>query len=109
MISTESKLPRTALQKLACVDDTTSNAIFKKGITMLEDDAKALVALAGTAASAVGAGSIVVAEITAPAAGILGVVGLTTTTTVALPVAGLVAAGSLIWLGLSKAQEWSGK
>ncbi len=76
---------------------------------MLEDDAKAIAALAGTAASALGAGSIVVAEITAPAAGILGAVGLTTTTTVALPVAGLVAAGSLLWFGWSKGQELFGK
>jgi hypothetical protein len=76
---------------------------------MSENDVKVLASMAGTAASAVGAGSIVVAEITAPAAGILGVVGFTTTTTVALPVAGLVAAGSLLWFGWSKAQEFSGR
>jgi hypothetical protein len=72
---------------------------------MSEDDVKALANIAGTAASAVGAGSIVVAEITAPAAGILGVVGFTTTTTVALPVAGIVAAGGLIGFGFCKALE----
>jgi uncharacterized membrane protein len=72
---------------------------------MSEHDVNTLASIAGTAASAVGAGSIVVAEITAPAAGILGVVGFTTTTTVALPVAGLVAAGSLIGFGLCKALE----
>ena len=72
---------------------------------MSEDDVKALASIAGTAASAVGAGSIVVAEITAPAAGILGVIGFTTTTTVALPVAGLVAAGGLLWFGACKAHE----
>ncbi len=72
---------------------------------MSEDDVKALASIAGTAASAVGAGSIVVAEITAPAAGILGVVGFTTTTTVALPVAGLMAAGGLIGFGFCKALE----
>jgi uncharacterized membrane protein len=72
---------------------------------MSEDDVKALASIAGTVASAVGAGSIVVAEITAPAAGILGVVGFTTTTTVALPVAGLVAAGGLLGFGFCKAFE----
>lgn len=72
---------------------------------MSEDDVKALASIAGTAASAVGAGSIVVAEITAPAAGILGAVGFTATTTVALPVAGLVAAGGLIGFGFCKAVE----
>jgi hypothetical protein len=72
---------------------------------MSEDDVKALASIAGTAASAVGAGSIVVAEITAPAAGILGVVGFTTTTTVALPVAGIVAAGCLFGFGFGKAWE----
>lgn len=70
---------------------------------MSEDDVKALASIAGTAATAVGAGSIVVAEITAPAAGILGVIGFTTTTTVALPVAGLVAAGGLLGFGICKA------
>lgn len=72
---------------------------------MSEDDVKALASIAGTAASAVGAGSIVVAEITAPTAGILGVIGFTTTTTVALPVAGIVAAGGLLGFGFCKALE----
>jgi len=75
---------------------------------MSENDVNALASMAGTAASAVGAGSIVVAEITAPAAGILGAVGFTTTTTVALPVAGLVAAGGLLWFGACKVQEYLG-
>ena len=75
---------------------------------MSDYDVNALASMAGTAASAVGAGSIVVAEITAPAAGILGAVGFTTTTTVALPVAGLVAAGGLLWFGACKAQEYLG-
>ena len=73
---------------------------------MSENDVKALASMAGTAASAVGAGSIVVAEITAPAAGILGAVGFTTTTVVALPVAGLVAAGGLLGFGFWKAAEY---
>jgi hypothetical protein len=69
---------------------------------MSENDVKAFASMAGAAASAVGAGSIVVAEITAPAAGFLGVVGFTTTTTVALPVAGIVAAGCLFGFGVGK-------
>jgi hypothetical protein len=72
---------------------------------MSEEDAKALAAIAGTAASAVGAGSIVVAEVTAPAAGLLGFLGVTTTTTVALPVAGIIAAGGLLCFGAWKAHE----
>lgn len=73
---------------------------------MSDDDVKALASIAGTAASAVGAGSIVVAEVTAPAAGLLGFLGVTTTTTVALPVAGIVAAGGLLWFGACKAHEY---
>ena len=73
---------------------------------MSEDDVKALATIAGTAASAVGAGSIVVAEVTAPVSGILGILGFTATTTVALPVAGLVAAGGLFGFGVYKACEY---
>ena len=72
---------------------------------MSEDDAKALVAIAGTA-SAAGTGSVTVATITSTAPGILGVLGFTTTTTVALPVAGIVAAGGLLWFGACKAKEY---
>ncbi|MBE9126504.1 MULTISPECIES: hypothetical protein [unclassified Coleofasciculus] len=68
---------------------------------MSEDDVKALATIAGTATAA-GTGSITVATITAPAAGILGVVGFTTTTTVALPVAGIVVAGCLFGFGVGK-------
>ena len=67
---------------------------------------KALASIAGTAASDISAGSIVVAEVTAPAAGLLGFLGVTTTTTIALPVAGIVAAGGLLWFGACKAQEY---
>lgn len=71
----------------------------------MQDDLKALAAIAGTAASAIGTGSIVVAEITAPASGFLGVLGFTTTTAVALPVAGVVAAGGLLCFGAYKMHE----
>ena len=71
---------------------------------MSEIDAKALGAIAATA-SAAGTGSITVATITSTASGILGVLGFTTTTAVALPVAGIVAAGGLFGFGLCKAWE----
>jgi len=72
----------------------------------MSEDVKTLAAIASTTASTVGAGSIVVAEITAPASGLLGVLGFTTTTTVALPIAGIVAAGSLLCYGAYKAYEY---
>jgi len=45
------------------------------------------------------------ATVTSLAPGILGVIGLTTTTTVALSVAGLVAAGALVSFGAYKGVE----
>ena len=71
---------------------------------MSEDDAKALGAIAATA-SVAGTGSVTVATITSTAPGILGVLGFTTTTAVALPVAGIVAAGGLFGFGAYKAWE----
>jgi hypothetical protein len=71
---------------------------------MSENDVNALATIAGTA-SAAGTGSVTVATITSTAPGILGVLGFTTTTTVALPVAGLVAAGGLLGFGFCKALE----
>ncbi len=65
------------------------------------DDAKALSAIAATA-SAAGSGSVTVATITSTAPGIMGALGLTTTTVVALPVAGVVAAGGLLCYGAYK-------
>ena len=53
-----------------------------------------------TSAAAAGTGSISVATITSSAPGILGAIGFTTTTTVALPVAGVVAAAGLVGYGL---------
>ncbi len=71
-----------------------------------DQDVKAIATIAGTVASTIGAGSIVVAEVTAPASGLLGVLGFTTTTTVALPVAGIVAAGGLLCYGAYKTYEY---
>ncbi len=71
---------------------------------MSEDDVKALGAIAAKA-SAAGTGSITVATITSTAPGILGVLGFATTTAVALPVAGIVAAGGLFGFGFYKALE----
>lgn len=65
------------------------------------DDAKALGAIAATA-SAAGTGSVTVATISSSAPGILGALGFATTTTVALPVAGVVAAGGLLCYGAYK-------
>ena len=59
------------------------------------DDAKIVTGIAATAASTAGAGSITVATLTSSAPGLLGVIGLATTTTVALPVAGIVAGAGL--------------
>lgn len=69
------------------------------------DDVKALTAIVGTAASAFGAGSIVVAEITAPAAGVLGFLGFTTTSVVTVPVAGVVTVGGLLSYGAYKVHQ----
>jgi hypothetical protein len=55
-----------------------------------------------SAAAAFGTTSVTIATITTPAPGILGVIGLTTTTTVVLPAAGLVAAGALVAYGVSE-------
>ncbi|MEA5472098.1 hypothetical protein [Spirulina sp. 06S082] len=71
------------------------------------DDVKVAGAITGGAASLVGAGSVTIATITAPAPGILGVIGLTTTTTVALPVAGVVAAAGLVGFGIYKGVQFA--
>jgi hypothetical protein len=70
------------------------------------DDAKIVGGIAATAASTVGAGSITVATVTSSAPGLLGVIGLTTTTTVALPVAGIVAGAGLVTYGVVKVLKW---
>lgn len=68
----------------------------------MDDDDKKIIGAITAATTAVGAG-IVPITITSAAPGILGVIGFTTTTTVALPVAGLVAVGGGIGFGLWKA------
>jgi hypothetical protein len=65
------------------------------------DDKTISAAITGVASLA-GTGSITVATITAPAPGFLGVIGLTTTTTVALPVAGVIAFAALAGFGIYK-------
>lgn len=65
------------------------------------DDMKAIGAIV-TGAAAAGMGSIPVATITSSAPGILGMVGFTTTTTIALPVAGIVAVAGLTGYGIYK-------
>ena len=68
------------------------------------DDWKVVGAIS-SAVAATGTGSVTIATITSSAPGILGVIGFTTTTTVALPVAGLVAAGALVAFGAYKGVE----
>jgi hypothetical protein len=70
------------------------------------DDAKILGGIVTTAASSAGAGAITVATVTSSAPGILGAIGLTTTTTVALPVAGIVATAGLAAYGAFKVVKW---
>lgn len=55
-----------------------------------------------SSAAATGTGSITVATVTSSAPGILGVLGFTTTTAVALPVGGIVATAGLVDYGLCK-------
>ncbi len=70
------------------------------------DDAKIIGGIAASAAGSAGAGSITVATVTASAPGLLGVIGFTTTTTVALPVAGIVAGAGLATYGAMKVIKW---
>ncbi|MBF2056948.1 MAG: hypothetical protein IGQ45_06935 [Cyanobacterium sp. T60_A2020_053] len=70
------------------------------------DEAKTVGAIV-TGAGLAGTGSITVATITAPASGLLGVIGLTTTTTVALPIAGVVGVAGLIGYGIYKGVKWA--
>ncbi|MEG5051670.1 MULTISPECIES: hypothetical protein [unclassified Microcoleus] len=65
------------------------------------DDLKIVGAIT-SAAAATGTGSLTIATITSSAPGILGVIGFTTTTTVALPIAGVVAVGGLLAFGFLK-------
>ncbi|MEG4084802.1 hypothetical protein [Microcoleus sp. POL10_C6] len=68
------------------------------------DDFKVVGAIT-SAAAATGTGSVTIATLTSSAPGILGVLGFTTTTTVALPIAGIVAVTGLITFGVYKGLE----
>lgn len=70
------------------------------------DDLKVVGAIT-SAAAATGTGSVTIATVTSSAPGILGVLGFTTTTTVALPVAGIVAAAGLVGFGIYKGVEFA--
>lgn len=67
------------------------------------DDAKAISTI-GTAAAA-GTSTIIVATYTTAAPGILGAIGLTTTATVAVLIAGVVAVGGLLCYGAMKVKK----
>lgn len=71
------------------------------------DDLKIVGAITSAAAAATGTASVTVATITSSAPGILGVLGFTTTTTVALPAAGIVAAAGLVSYGVYKGVEFA--
>jgi len=79
---------------------------LRKGRAM--DDLKIVGAIT-SAAAATGTGSVTIATVTSSAPGILGVLGFTTTTTVALPVAGIVAAAGLVAFGAYKGVEFARK
>ncbi|MEG5175910.1 hypothetical protein [Microcoleus sp. B3-D7] len=72
------------------------------------DDLKMVGAIT-SAAAATGTGSVTIATITSSAPGILGAIGFTTTTTVALPVAGVVAVAGLVAFGVFKGVEMARK
>lgn len=65
------------------------------------NETKAISTIATTAAAA-GTGTITIATYTTAAPGILGAIGFTTTATVAVPVAGVIAVGGLFAYGAMK-------
>lgn len=69
------------------------------------DDMKAIAGIV-TAAGSAGTGAIQVATITSSAPGILGAIGLTTTTTVALPIAAIIGVGGLLGYGIYRGFRW---
>jgi hypothetical protein len=66
------------------------------------DDSKTVSAIVTASSAAASLGSITVATFTSTAPGILGVLGFTTTTVVALPAAGIIAAAGLAAFGVKK-------
>jgi hypothetical protein len=66
-------------------------------------------AAASGGVAATGSGTIAVATITSSAPGIMGVLGFTTTTVVALPVAGIAAAAGIVGYGLYKGASYARK
>ena len=71
----------------------------------------AITAAVSSAATLTGGGSITIATVTTTAPGILGAIGLTTTSAVAVPVAAVAAvavvAGVGIFYGVKMAQDWN--
>ncbi len=74
---------------------------FVENVTQNED-VVAVGSIAAVSSAAASLGSITVATVTSAAPGILGWVGLTTTTVVALPAAGIVAGAGLVGYGIYK-------
>lgn len=75
------------------------------------DDLVKAAAVTGSAAAAGGGGTVTVATITSSAPGLLGALGFTTTTTIALPLVGVAvvsgAVGYGLYKGIKKAQQSS--
>ena len=69
---------------------------------MENNEITAVGTIATTVASSTGAESITVATLTTSAPGILGAIGLTTTTTVTLPIAGVIGVSTLVGYGIYK-------
>jgi hypothetical protein len=74
---------------------------FVENVTQNED-VVAVGSIAAVSSAAASLGSLTVATVTSAAPGILGWVGLTTTTVVALPAAGIVAGAGLVGYGIYK-------
>lgn len=89
-----------AIEKEASKDVKKTDNIFDN------EDVKAIAAIAGASSASAGLGSITVLTATTTAHGILALLGAGTTTVVALPVAGIVAASGLIAYGGYKVVEY---
>jgi uncharacterized membrane protein YphA (DoxX/SURF4 family) len=70
------------------------------------DDFKKVAGMVAAAGTVFGTSTATVATITTPAAGILGLVGFTTTTVVALPLAGVAAVTLVAGCGLKKGWDY---
>jgi hypothetical protein len=96
------------IQSISNAQETVCIAIEKEALErakkaetniLKNEDVQAIAAIAGASGASAGLGSITVLTYTTTAHGILALLGAGTTTVVALPVAGVVAAGGLLAYG----------